>query len=280
MLIEFYCCSASPTLKFLADEMKLDPFRIDLRRLVNIGILEKSSVTPTDIVHANGRYNQLNREASVLGVKILARKMKKNYQEFLELAMDTIVNKISMAILHSVIDIEDKHFNINDDVGAMYFINKVLQPKDEDVLGCNFHFELPLVAIGAPVQSYLPQVARKLNLELTIPPYAEIANAIGAASGNVVEVVKVLVKPDSNEQFIVHTPWERKELTSFDEAVKYALTEASKRAALQVEKAGAASYELITSQEDAFFEERDIFIETRISVTAVGKPKWLEEKAS
>jgi hypothetical protein len=46
---------------------------------------------------------------------------------------------------------------------------------------------------------------------------------------------------------------------------------------LQIEKAGAASYGLVTNQDDIFFEERDIFIETRISVTAIGKPKWLEE---
>jgi N-methylhydantoinase A/oxoprolinase/acetone carboxylase beta subunit len=264
------------TLRFLANEMQVDPFRIGLRRLVNIGIIEKASVTPTDIVIANGRYNQLNREASILGVKILAHKMKKNYQEFLELAMDAITNKISMAILNSVIGIEGNHFNINEDAGAIYFINKVLHPKDEDLLDCNFRLKLPLVAIGAPVQAYLPQVAHKLNLELTIPAYAEIANAIGAASGNVVEVVEVLIKPEY-DHFIVHTPWERIKLTSYDEAVEFALTEASKKAALQIEKAGAASYGLVTNQEDIFFEERDIFIETRISVTAIGKPKWLEE---
>jgi len=264
------------TLNFLADEMQADPFRIDLRHLVNMGVIEKASMTPTDIVVAGGRYNQLNRNASVIGVTILAHKMKKEYHEFLELAMDTIIRNITKAILSSVIEFEGKRFNINEDPGAVYFINKALQPENEDLLDCSFRFKLPLVAIGAPVQAYLPQAAGKLNMELTIPPHAEIANAIGAASGNVVEAVEVVIKPEY-DHFIVHTPWKRIELTSYEEAVEFARREASQKAGMQIEKAGAANYYLLTSQESISIEASDVIIETRISITAVGKPKWLED---
>lgn len=74
-------------------------------------------------------------------------------------------------------------------------------------MSCSLDFNLPLIAIGAPVQAYLPEVAKKLGLKLNIPPNAEIANAIGAASGNVVELVQVLIQPDGDERFYVHAPW-------------------------------------------------------------------------
>ena len=57
--------------------------------------MNKASVTPTDILHANGRYTQWDRDASILGVKMLAHKMGKSYQEFLDLAMEAIINNSS-----------------------------------------------------------------------------------------------------------------------------------------------------------------------------------------
>lgn len=263
------------TLRFLADKMGLETFRVDLSRLVEMGIVDKASLTPTDIVHANGRYTQWNKEASVLGVKMMARKVRKGYQEFLDLAMGTVVDKIALTIIQSTVNFEGRHFNVEDEFGAMYFVNKILQPKEKDIMGCSLDFNLPLIAIGAPVQAYLPEVAKKLNLELNIPPNAEIANAIGAASGNVVEVVQVLIQPDSNEQFNVHAPWERKKFEEYNEAVEYALVEASKKLTEQVEKSGALKYELNTNQEESFIEGWNILVETRITVTAVGKPKWI-----
>jgi hypothetical protein len=61
-----------------------------------------------------------------------------------------------------------------------------LQFQEKEIMDCSLDFNLPLIAIGAPVQAYLPDVAKKLGLELNIPGNAEIANAIGAAEGNLV----------------------------------------------------------------------------------------------
>ncbi|MFY9139542.1 MAG: hydantoinase/oxoprolinase family protein [Thermacetogeniaceae bacterium] len=263
------------TLQFLADKMGTKTFFLDLSRLVEMGILNKASVTPTDILHANGRYTRWNREASILGVKMLAHKMGKSYQEFLDLAMEAIINKIALSILQSVVNFEGKDFDIQDEKGAMYFIGKLLQPKKAGrLMGCSLEFNLPLVAIGAPVNVYLPEVASKLKLDLIIPPNAEIANAIGAASGNVVEAVQVLIRHD-DEQYIVHAPWERKVFDNYDDAIAYAQAEAAKKAAVQIEKAGAADYQLTTEKEEVNIPGWDILMETRITVTAVGKPKWL-----
>jgi len=263
------------TQQFLADELGIKTFFLDLSRLVELGVLNKASLTPTDILHANGRYVQWNRDASILGVKMLAHKMGKSYQEFLDLAMEAIINKIALSIMQSVVNFEGKHFDLQDEKGAMYFVDKILQPqKDDRIMGCSLEFNLPLVAIGAPVSVYLPEVASKLKLDLIIPPNAEIANAIGAASGNVVEVVQLIIRND-DEQYIVHAPWERRVFDDYDEAIAYAQAEAAEKAAVQVEKAGAADYQLNTEKEEVFIPGWDILLETRITVTAVGKPKWL-----
>ena len=263
------------TLRFLANKMGLETFRVDLSRLVEMGIVDKASLTPTDIVHANGRYTQWNQEASILGVRMMAHKMRKGYQEFLDLAIDAVVDKIALTIIQSTVNFEGEHFDVQDERGAMYFVDKILQFQEKEIMDCSLDFNLPLIAIGAPVQAYLPDVAKKLGLELNIPGNAEIANAIGAASGNIVEVVQVLIQPDGDERFIVFAPWERIKFEKYGEALDYALTEASKRVAEQVEKSGAAEYEISTNKEESFAEGWNMFVETRIAVTAVGKPKWV-----
>ena len=88
------------------------------------------------------------------------------------------------------------------------------------------------------------------------------------------EAVQVLIRHD-DEQYIVHAPWERKVFDNYDDAIAYAQAEAAKKAAVQIEKAGAADYQLTTEKEEVNIPGWDILMETRITVTAVGKPKWL-----
>ena len=264
----------------LAAKLYKEPYLIKLDNLVASGILARASVTPTDIVHASGVYTQWNREASILGIQSLARKMNLPFEEFLELAMEAIVDKLSLAILQSLSNYENSGLQLQDEPGAMYFIRKILRPKDEGAFNCNLHFKFPVVAIGAPVRAYLPQVAKKLNLNLIIPESAEVANAIGAASGEIVEVVKVLIKENSISQYSVYAPKEKREFDNLKEAKEYALAEASHYAALRAEKAGADSCELSVNQEDIEAMTptgESIYVETKIEVTAVGRPKWKDD---
>lgn len=265
------------TLFSLAAKLDEEPYFINLSNLVDSGILARASVTPTDILHARGVYTQWNRDASILGIRVLARKMKLSFKEFLELTMDAIVDKISLAILQSLSNYDNSGLKLQDEPGAMYFIRKILDPEDDDAFNCILQFKIPVVAIGAPVRAYLPQVAERLNIDLIIPESAEVANAIGAASGEIVEVVRVLIKPNFTGQYSVHAPKERREFDTLNEAKEYALAEASHHAALRAEKAGADSYELIVNQEDIetmTLTGWNVYVETRIEVTAVGRPKW------
>ena len=46
---------------------------------------------------------------------------------------------------------------------------------------------MPLIAVGAPSHSYYPTVAREMGVELISPPHADVANAVGAVLGKVVQ---------------------------------------------------------------------------------------------
>ncbi|HHX50601.1 MAG TPA: hydantoinase/oxoprolinase family protein, partial [Clostridia bacterium] len=267
------------SLYFLAHELDKDPYLINLDRLVRLGLLARASVTPTDIVHALGTFTGWNQEAAILGTKILALRMGLDWKTFLVRAMDSIINRLCLTILQSVINFEGKQFQLGRGIEAQYFIEKILKTGKTESLELSARLQYPIIGIGAPVRAYLPGVAEKLNTRLLIPDHAEVANAIGAATGKVMEKIRMLIKPGSEGGFILHSPWERKTFMYLEDAKKYALEEAKRQASLAAERAGAVDYQLAFSCEDITSGikstwQDEIYVETRIEVTGVGRPKW------
>jgi hypothetical protein len=81
---------------------------------------------------------------------------------------------------------------------------------------------VPIVAVGAPVRVYYDEVGRRLDTEVIFPPFCEVANAVGAATGAIARSVTVTVDGDGAGHFHVHTP---RGTTVFDSAA-LALVEA------------------------------------------------------
>jgi hypothetical protein len=61
----------------------------------------------------------------------------------------------------------------------------------DEKLGCDLTLKGPLAALGAPVEAYMPSAAERLHTRLSIPPHADVANAVGAVSGGVFQQLRV-----------------------------------------------------------------------------------------
>lgn len=188
-----------------------------------------------------------------------------------------MVNDLSLTCLQSLSGREGHNIWQKSNNAAMHFIKKAFFKETNQLYDCLFKVKIPVVGIGAPVRSWLPKMAEKLHTELLIPEHAEVANAIGAAAAKIMETVKVLIKPgEAGSGYLMHAPWERKTFDVLEEAVEYALAEAKTRAASAAEKAGCKDFELVINHEDVYVNgnmvENDIYVESRIEVTAVGRP--------
>lgn len=267
------------SLYYLANMLDLDPNLFSLQHLVDSGVVARISMTPTDILHAKGTYTQWNRDAAKMGVGILANRIGKTREEFIQIASEKIINDLCLTCVQSLVGGEGQALWIKNSETAMYFVDKALSPKGKQILNCSFQIDMPIVGIGAPVEAWLPEVAKKMHTQLVIPDHAEVANAIGAATGKIMETIKVLIKPGENDSgYIMHAPWERNIFETLEEASAYALTEAKRRAVFAAEMAGAKDYELLVNHEDVYAKanmiEGDIYVESRIEVTVVGRPEW------
>jgi hypothetical protein len=112
------------------------------------------------------------------------------------------------------------------------------------------------------------------------PNYADVASAVGAAVGQVMETLSVLVRPGEVAGFVLHAPWERTVFTNLDEATSYALEGMKARLKLKITRAGSREYQFIETCEHIEADvnhSSSIYIETRIQVTAVGFPHWVRQ---
>ena len=63
---------------------------------------------------------------------------------------------------------------------------------------------VPVVAVGGPVKVYYEEVGKRLGCEVVFPPFFDVANAVGAATGVIAQVVTVTVEGDGSGLFRVH----------------------------------------------------------------------------
>ncbi|MCQ4636873.1 hydantoinase/oxoprolinase family protein [Anaerovorax odorimutans] len=261
------------SLTYLARAIGEDPETIDLTPLVESGILARISVTPTDILHVQGRYNQWNRELSRAGVEILARRKEMPVNKFVNMVEKAIHVKMAMTCIQSAADFESEEFSFAESPEAMYLIQAALKERQTSLLNPEIYLRKSIVAIGAPAGAWTCDAGKLLNAEVVVPDNADVANAYGAAVGKVTETVELLISLDG-DQYILNTPWERFVYGSKDEAMFYAIHEGRKYIEHQLMDAGCRNWAIEEQPSDIMVETKEnepkVYMGTQMTITGVG----------
>lgn len=188
--------------------MPISPDRID--SLIQKRLVQAIGFTPTDVLHVLGEYTKWDREASLMGARILAR----------HTAMDE--NELCRHV--------KKEVAINMALDLMSFMYKGVEKSEiekmirGDFLS-QFKSNVPVVLLGGPVSAYVEELNKLIVAEIIVPEYAEVGNAVGALAGKGVKSIEILVKSfyqKTKRTILVFSPVERKEFASYSEAFEYA----------------------------------------------------------
>ena len=263
----------------IADRLSAIPNLLKFTRLVNAGVLQRISVTPTDLLHASGELEIWDRKAAKLAVTLLAKRFNEDFDTFIVKAADKVVDELCYTCIQSLINYEGGGFDLKEDIGAAFFFQKQLHPDKDEYLKSGVIPLIPLVGIGAPIKAWLPRAAQRINCQMFIPENAEVANAIGSAVSRVIESVKILIAPgDNNDGFILHSAWERKFFPTLEEATEYGKQFAIDKATEVANENGVHNVETTIDCHDIYAksgaEENDIYIETHIDAIATETPEW------
>lgn len=216
---------------------KISIYNLKIEGLIDNSIIIKSSLTPTDIMHVKGDFHQWDVEASALAVKQFSLQYEINETDLYDRIYDTICTNLYMMIADKLIEYDNvMNFPISN--GSKYEYEKKISLQAEAKLlkhafvsqgkYCNIDLKthLPLIGIGAPTKIFLPKVAKKLGTECYIPEYAHVANAMGAASGEISVSIDIIINPVyENNTFLYYnviTPKGINQYKEYDDAYKAA----------------------------------------------------------
>ncbi len=273
------------TLHFISKKLRKEIDIMPWRRLVNIASVHRASLTPTDILHVNGKMKLWDTRAAELGSAMMASRYGVETKEFVEVIMEEILYKLTALTIDRLLTEEGIAVAFSREESGKIILKKALNRSDEKMnRQVSFSVELqnPMVAVGAPVEAYFPELSNRLRAELYLPQHAEVANAIGTVSGKAVERATILIKPGEGGGFLVHTPTRREYFMIFDQAVDYACREGERYVYEQAAEGGAVNIKTLVERQDHYSslvgstgnnnDSQRIFIESVIEISAVGRP--------
>ena len=269
------------SLIWLANEVVRHRFLIgrQIARLRSQRLVLEAGFTPTDALHVLGRFGEPGSEAARLGAELQAKKAGLAVEEFCRRLVEAVSDRVSTELVSKVLSDEVTLPRWEQEPAALALLNLALNGSDGSGLECRLTLKQPVVAIGAPVEAYFPRTAAQLHTELIIPPHADVANAVGAVAGGVVQQFRALIHPlDTLETvFRTHLPAGVRDFREVEKAVAYAQQVVTEYVTAQARQAGADHVEVKVQREDQIAPIREqwggeIYLGTVLTVTAVGRP--------
>jgi N-methylhydantoinase A/oxoprolinase/acetone carboxylase beta subunit len=238
----------------------------------------RAAFTPTDALHVLGRFERWNVEASRLGAELLAEQVGIAAQTFCEQVVAGVSDRVTRALVSKVLadEVAGDWEQASTETALLARALGTISASDLD---CRLTLRCPVVAIGAPVEAYLPGVAQHLNTEVVIPDRTEVANAVGAVTGGVMIQRRVLIRPlSANQHFRLHLPNEVYDVSSVEEGIAYAQKVVQVELLSLARRAGADQVEMRMTRVDKNAPVKGewgqkLYLGTRLTFTAVGRPR-------
>ncbi len=202
-----------------------------------------TGLTPTDILHVTGEYQQWDTMRAKAGLQQAAGK----------LGLDT-AQQAAQALKEKT------------EIQLAAYCQQGMR-----AFGAK---EIPmLLGVGAPAQTWLPEAAVWLGIPAEIPPFAEVANAVGATTGQIRETAHAMIRPNKlTQEYMLYTEEGRHTVSTLEEAQQKGFALARQLAAQKAKRAGAKQFETKTATQVSH-DASGALIEQRIQVLEYGYPR-------
>ncbi len=202
----------------------LAPQLLRIRRLEDIGLVRRSGVTPTDALHVLGGYTPYDAEAARLAVSILARFVGLEESTAADAIVEEVERLLALSIMRRELSDEGEAGEADGFEAARPLLERALSAEGRTTFHLHWRQLRPVVGIGAPVAAFLPGACRRLAIEPSVPPDADVANAVGAVTSQVFVSECVRVRPGEFGRYVLFAPDGRQEFAALEPAEKEART--------------------------------------------------------
>ena len=272
-LIEFLADGPRPLPLILKHLDLFNKVQIAAGRLLREEVVGKAGLTPTDLLHVDGRYATWDADSAAVALDVFCRFLFREPAE----VRQQVWSQMTEAIVHAIITfLSGKNLMLSsqrkdDDIGRWFFYNSLYAFHPN--LETQFRLRQPMIGIGAPASIFLKDVASVLHTDLILPEHHQVANAVGAVAGSVMVSEEIIVYPRvSNDGmeitgFYVQTKDDRQVFEDASDALTQARTLSHERALGAALRSGADHPRVIMK------EKTDGLDTYRIQARALGNPR-------
>ena len=235
---------------------------LSLGRLEEHHIVQRCGFTATDLLHVKGLFERWDRKSSMRMCEMLSEATGYENDQFIEYLLEEIVRKLSVEILKKQLDEETESDEL-DKCGVCRTLIKNLLDGGNEYYQVSVKLHRPVMGIGAPVHYFLPRAGEILGAETIVPVHADVANAIGAITSNVMVRRQVRIMIDYEGRYAIEGIEGAKSFETLEEANDWAIEELGQRI-LKMGRSAGTSMKAIEME-----------IDDSISSTADGTPLFL-----
>ena len=234
-------------------------------------LIQRAGFTPTDALHALNRLHLWNTEASRLGAGMIAERAGQSSESFCRSVVQSLSEEVARAIVSKIINDRVGSGGWQNEKAAGIFMNEAIRGTPASEMLCRLSLRRTIVAIGAPAAAYMQKASELLNAPLILPLHAEVANAVGAVVGVVMNRKKILINPlEGGRRFRVHLPNGVKDFMDLEEAVDFAKKDLSVSLEQISKKSGAGNPSIQIERTDHVVQ--GIYLNTELIFTTTGRP--------
>jgi len=174
----------------------LHPGQLAVDNLWRREIIGKAGLTPTDLLHAEGKHTPWAVESAEQAVDLFYRFLFPRREDLHQQVWRRMTEKVLRAVVIYLTgkNLPDLDATPEADRLDTWFFENALYSTHAH-LESRLRLRAPIIGIGAPAHHILPRVAELLHTELLLPPHHAVANAVGTVASNVMTTAEALVYP-------------------------------------------------------------------------------------
>ena len=194
--------------------------------LIRQGVIEHATLTPTDLLHVNGRMDTWCVEAARQAVEYACVLHAKNPQAFVEDTLDLIVAAmVEEAIVFLARQMGENNLPQRvDGSWGPWLVREAITGKNP-YLAVTIASHYSIIGIGAPAEIFVERVAEFLHTPFILPDHAPVANAVGAVAGFIIVEKEAIVYAQETKYtraYVVQIEGENTSFSEDEDAYEYA----------------------------------------------------------
>ncbi|MDR0791449.1 MAG: hydantoinase/oxoprolinase family protein, partial [Methanomassiliicoccaceae archaeon] len=146
----------------------------ELAALTKRGVLEASSLTPTDIMVYLSKFDYGDPKGAEAGVHAIAERLGMTERQAAMIMFEEVRMKISNALMTKMLDDEMKEWH-ND--GSARLIRKMTSLKRGKQLDILPKLRIPIVGVGAPAEALMSDIGERFGTKVVFPEHFDVCNA-------------------------------------------------------------------------------------------------------